>query len=275
MDIYPISIINDAYSSKETEIVSNEDVLDMHDILQNEIRKSLRKNDGETITLSDVDQRMLELALTKQKDFSAKDRLDLKRLNDQMILNDKHSRDQIILNEYLARRNVPISDTKNVSNIKKGDLLILSNEDEPTIENLVIMANSDVVDDYVMGIPVSFDESLASNVSSIVEPEDNKKNSQVKNWTFALIDEIESRFHVGYIKSNGWLDKITNISDIKSHNYYAKKRGRKILNEYDSRAPQRAALFDLVDYYKNLPPKKPEEIIKFQNSTNFNNQLTG
>ena len=27
------------------------------------------------------------------------------------------------------------------------------------------------------------------------------KNSQVKNWTFALIDEIESRFHVGYIKS--------------------------------------------------------------------------
>ena len=264
MDIYPISIISDAYSSEETEIVSNEDVLDMHNILQNEIRKSLRKNDGETITLSDVDKKMLDLALKKPKELSPKERLDL-----------KHSRDQIILNEYLARRNVPISDTKNVSNIKKGDLLILSNEDEPTIENLVIMANSDVVDDYVVGIPVSFDESLASNVSSIVEPEDNKKNSQVKNWTFALIDEIESRFHVGYIKSNGWLDKITNISDIKSHNYYAKKRGRKILNEYDSRAPQRAALFDLVDYYKNLPPKKPEEIIKLQNSTNFNNQLTG
>ena len=147
MDIKPISIINDAYSSEETEIVSNEDVLDMHNILQNEIRKSLRKNDGETITLSDVDQRMIYLALKKPKELSPKERLDL-----------KHSRDQIILNEYLARRNVPISDTKNVSNIKKGDLLILSNEDEPTIENLVIMANSDVVDDYVVGIPVSFDE---------------------------------------------------------------------------------------------------------------------
>ena len=40
---------------------------------------------------------------------------------------------------------------KNVSNIKKGDLLILFNEEEPAVENLVIMANSDVVDDYVMG----------------------------------------------------------------------------------------------------------------------------
>ena len=39
MNIKPFSIINDAYSSEETEIVSNEDVLDMHNILQNEIRK--------------------------------------------------------------------------------------------------------------------------------------------------------------------------------------------------------------------------------------------
>ena len=62
MNIKPFSIINDAYSSEETEIVSNEDVLDMHNILQNEIRKSLRKNDGETITLSDVDKKMLDLA---------------------------------------------------------------------------------------------------------------------------------------------------------------------------------------------------------------------
>ena len=96
MDIKPFSIINDAYSSEETEIVSNEDVLDMHNILQNEIRKSLRKNDGETITLSDVDKKMLDLALKKPKELSPKERLDL-----------KHSRDQIILNEYLARRNVP------------------------------------------------------------------------------------------------------------------------------------------------------------------------
>ena len=163
MDIKPISIINDAYSSEETEIVSNEDVLDMHNILQNEIRKSLRKNDGETITLSDVDKKMLDLALKKPKELSAKDKLDL-----------KHSRDQIILNEYLARKNVPISDTKNVSNIKKGDLLILFNEEEPAVENLVIMANSDVVDDYVMDIikqggiynTIRFDDDTAASINA-------------------------------------------------------------------------------------------------------------
>ncbi|GIR94481.1 MAG: hypothetical protein CM15mP96_1390 [Gammaproteobacteria bacterium] len=70
--------------------------------------------------------------------------------------------------------------------LKKGDLLILQDNENNDIEDLVVMVSRGLEQEYFMGIPVVFDENLASNVSSIIEPEDNKTNTQIKDWTFAL-----------------------------------------------------------------------------------------
>ena len=162
-----------------------------------------------------------------------------------------------------------------VKDIQVGDLLILHDNENPNVEDLVVMANSEVNENYFRGIPVVFDENLASNVSSVIEPEDNKTNSQLKDWSFALLDEAESEFHISQIKDNGWLQKVTSISSHGWHSSYNKKRGRKIRNEFDRRAPYRARVFDLVHYYSNLDPKGIKKKIELNSIKQTQPQLTG
>ena len=112
------------------------------------------------------------------------------------------------------------------------------------------MVSRGLEQEYFMGIPVVFDEILhqmyqaLSNLKIIRQP-------QIKDWTL-LLNEIESKFHISLVKENGWLDKVTSMDQHQFYNHYSQKRGRKIRNEYDSRAPQRARIFDLVDYYKKF-----------------------
>ena len=232
-----------------------------HDLLINYFIEKFNIKEDKEMVLKDIEREFLKIALKKQKDLTN---------NEKNLL-----REWTYLADQLGRENIPKSIEKEIIDIQVGDLIILQDVENKNIEDLVVMVNSDIKDDYFMGIPVVFDEALASNVSSIIEPEDNKKNTQLKDWTFALLNEIEAKFHISLVKHNGWLDKITSIHKKEIYNNYIKKRGRKVRNEFDSRAPQRAQIMNIVDYYKNLEPGKVQKKIKMFNPVNTMKALAG
>ena len=127
------------------------------------------------------------------------------------------------------------------------------------------MVSRGLEQEYFMGIQVVFDENLASNVSSIIEPEDNKTNTQIKDWTFVLLNEIESKFHISLVKEMVARQSYFNGSTSILQSLFT-KRGRKIRNEYDSDTETK--IFDLVDYYKNLKPRSTHKKIQLFNSVN-------
>ena len=256
MDNSPIDYLKDTTDDGITLIDSSES-FDMQDSLKEYILDRLSKNRGKDIVLKELESDYLKIAIKDKKDLTAKDKILLREWNDI-----SHVIDQI------GRENIPKINAKKIHDIEKGDLLILQDNENNDIEDLVVMVSRGLEQEYFMGIPVVFDENLASNVSSIIEPEDNKTNTQIKDWTFALLNEIESKFHISLVKENGWLDKVTSMDQHQFYNHYSQKRGRKIRNEYDSRAPQRARIFDLVDYYKNLKPRSTHKKIQLFNSVN-------
>ena len=256
MDNSPIDYLKDTTDDGITLIDSSES-FDMQDSLRDYISNKLSKNRGKDIVLKELESEYLKIALKKKKDLTAKDKILLREWNDLTHLIDQ-----------IGRENIPKTIEKKIYDIKKGDLLILQDNENHDIEDLVVMVSRGPEQEYFMGIPVVFDENLASNVSSIIEPEDNMQNTQIKDWTFALLNEIESKFHISLVKENGWLDKVTSVDEHQFFNDYTQKRGRKIRNEYDARAPQRARIFDLVDYYKNLKPRSTHKKIKLFNAVN-------
>ena len=130
------------------------------------------------------------------------------------------------------------------------------------------MLKSNVRNQHFLASPISFDESLASESSSLIEPEDNSKNILLKDWTFAVIDEFEAVFHVGLVKKDGWLQKITNIDSSERDNHYIQKAGKRVINEHDLRAVPRAELFKIFHHYKNQKPKRNYSVFTMNNEIN-------
>ena len=262
MDIEPFKILNSSITNGDDDVANSNEIDNIHELFQENTRNILNINKDEEIVLSEVEKRSIQIALKKPKDLTAEEKI---FLNDWLHLLDHMAR----------RQDIPKAIEKKVKDIQVGDLLILHDNENPNVEDLVVMANSEVNENYFRGIPVVFDENLASNVSSVIEPEDNKTNSQLKDWSFALLDEAESEFHISQIKDNGWLQKVTSISSHGWHSSYNKKRGRKIRNEFDRRAPYRARVFDLVHYYSNLDPKGIKKKIELNSIKQTQPQLTG
>ena len=121
----------------------------------------------------------------------------------------------------IGRENIPKINAKKIHDIEKGDLLILQDNENNDVNLVVVVGKGLVYRKH--GHASCFDENLASNVSSIIEPEDNKTNTQIKDWTFIFLNEIESKFHISLVKENGWLDKVTLMGQHQFYNHYSQK----------------------------------------------------
>ena len=189
-------------------------------------------------------------------------------LKDKKDMTPQEKNDFIRLLENSDRNNfLPNKNKIGIKELDVGDIVILTSDDKK-FPDLPVMLKSNVRNQYFMASPISFDESLASETSSLIEPEDNSKNILLKDWTFAVIDEFEAVFHVGLVKKDGWLQKITNIDSSERDNHYIQKAGKRVINEHDFRAVPRAELFKIFHHYKNQKPKRSYSVFTMNNEIN-------
>ena len=233
MDIEPFKILNSSITNGDNDVANSNDIDNIHELFQENMRKILNMNKDEEIVLSEVEKRFIQIALKKTKDLTAKE---------QIFLNDAAH-----LLEHMARReDILKADYIKVKDIQVGDLLILQDNENPDVEDLVVMANSEVNENYFRGIPVVFDENLASNVSVITAL---ANDFGYENIFVKQIEALgEKKDLIIGISTSGLSENI--INGLR----YAKENGIKTIGMTGKDSNK---MSEYCDYIINVPSSKP------------------
>tara|TARA_Y100000389_G_scaffold59711_1_gene55827 strand:+ start:2311 stop:3096 length:786 start_codon:yes stop_codon:yes gene_type:complete len=162
-------------------------------------------------------------------------------------ISEKFRNELTLLNAYLSNPPMVFVNEKKMTDLEKGDLILIGDEKTSSIMFIVFENYPD--EEYISGHPVVESSFVATNLSVKINPEQNSLNTE-------LVVLSEYSYDMGYSIINldeGYLGFI-NIADveslqrvnIRSSNY------KKINHPVDSRDPHRSSLLSQMNFLSAL-----------------------
>ena len=197
--------------------------------------------------------------------------IDSLKKNEQTLLNAKKSKkinskmsEQIYINDMKKKYGLE-SKIKRYDNLTKGDLLILSVDDN-TQPDIFVIFEKLLDDDYFVATPLDDSGQLGSEVSSMYDQKNLQGLFEDSADFIVGLDEMINVFHSSLIK--GYAGKIKDVSNNRLFNYYEQKPMTEINKINDKRVNARVEFFKIVNFYSEYKNKNkkidPIEYIKYE-----------